>query len=145
MPVKLSTKIRYGLRAMLDLTFQYGAGATAMREIARRQHISEPYLEQIVTAFRKAGLINSIRGVQGGYQLAKNPTEISLAVIIEALEGPLLPAATAGPEDPEDAAINEVWQKVNAVAYHSLLQMTLADLQRVVVQQREQTAPMFYI
>lgn len=143
--MKLSTKIRYGLRAMLDLTFQYGAGATAMREIARRQHISEPYLEQIVTAFRKAGLISSIRGVQGGYQLAKNPTEITLAMIIEALEGPLLPASLTVPTDPEDAAIDMVWQKVNAAAYRSLMQMTLADLQQVVVQQREQTAPMFYI
>lgn len=129
---------------MLDLTFQYGAGATAMREIAARQHISEPYLEQIVTAFRKAGLISSIRGVQGGYQLAKNPTEINLAMIIEALEGPLMQVA-ASTLDAEDRAINMVWQKVNTAVYQSLSQITLAMLQQEVVRQREQEAPMFYI
>ncbi|HBS58590.1 MAG TPA: Rrf2 family transcriptional regulator, partial [Firmicutes bacterium] len=80
--MKISTKGKYGIKAMMDLALQHGEGSTPLKDISERQGVSEPYLEQIIAAFKKAGLVSSIRGVQGGYQLAMAPEDISVAKII---------------------------------------------------------------
>ena len=89
--MKLSTRGRYGLKAMFDLALNYGDGPISLTSIAERQAISVNYLEQLISPLRKAGLVESVRGAQGGYMLAKGPTEITVGVILTTLEGPLAP------------------------------------------------------
>ncbi|KEH97730.1 RrF2 family transcriptional regulator [Clostridium massiliodielmoense] len=87
--MKLSTKGRYGVRAMVDLAINYGETPMSIKSIAKRQNISELYLEQLFSPLRKAKLIKSIRGAQGGYVLNKDPKDISVSDIINVLEGPI--------------------------------------------------------
>ncbi|KEH87777.1 transcriptional regulator [Clostridium novyi A str. 4540] len=87
--MKLSTKGRYGVRAMVDLAINYGESPMSIKSIAKRQNISELYLEQLFSQLRKAKLIKSIRGAQGGYVLNKHPKDISVSDIINVLEGPI--------------------------------------------------------
>lgn len=89
--MKLSTKGRYGLRAMIDLAIHSKEEAVSIASIAARQKISESYLEQLIPKLRKAGMISSIRGAGGGYVLAKPAKEISVGDILRALEGNLDP------------------------------------------------------
>ncbi|WMJ90655.1 RrF2 family transcriptional regulator [Anaerocolumna sp. MB42-C2] len=93
--MKLSTKGRYGLRAVLDLAVNGKNEAVALSGIAERQDISISYLEQLIAKLKKAGIVNSIRGAQGGYVLAKKPEEISVGDILRALEGDLNPVDCA--------------------------------------------------
>jgi len=87
--MKISTKIRYGTRAMLELASHYGEGPIELKEIAKKEDISLKYLEQVINPLRAAGLVKSIRGSKGGYSLAKSPSEICLYDVVETLEGPL--------------------------------------------------------
>jgi Rrf2 family protein len=87
--VKLSTKGRYGVKAMVDLAIHYGEEPSSIKSISERQKISEYYLEQLFSPLRKANLIKSIRGAQGGYILSRSPKDITVADIMEVLEGPI--------------------------------------------------------
>src|SRR4030066_2108445 len=87
--MKISTKIRYGARAMLELASHYGVGPIELKEIAKKENISLKYLEQVINPLRAAGLVKSIRGSKGGYSLAKPPSDICLYDVVETLEGPL--------------------------------------------------------
>jgi len=91
--VKVSMRGDYGVRALIDLAQNYGNGTVQSSDIAERQHIPAPYLDQLLTVLRKAGFINSRRGPQGGHELAKDPRQINLAEVIEALEGSMSPIA----------------------------------------------------
>jgi len=85
--MRLTTKGRYGLRLMLDLAMNFGKQPVLLKDIAKRQDISEKYLWQLVSILKSAKLINSVRGAHGGYKLIKNPREITLKEIISTLEG----------------------------------------------------------
>jgi len=85
--MKLTMKGDYGLRAMLDMAAYYGQGPIESADIARRQYIPEQYLDQILMALRKEGLVKSIRGPKGGHMLAKPPAHITMAQVMQALEG----------------------------------------------------------
>ena len=87
--MKLSTKGRYGVKAMVDLAINYGKEPVPIKSISDRQNISEYYLEQLFSSLRKAGLIKSIRGSMGGYILNKDPKDITVYTILEVLEGPI--------------------------------------------------------
>lgn len=87
--MKLSTKGRYGLKAMFELSLTQKDGPVPLRQIAQRQNISEQYLEQIFSALKKAGLIKSVRGAQGGYLLVKEPKDVTVGDILVVLEGPV--------------------------------------------------------
>jgi Rrf2 family transcriptional regulator, cysteine metabolism repressor len=87
--MKLSTKGRYGVKAMLDLAIHYGKEPVSIKSISERQNVSEYYLEQLFSTLRKADLIKSVRGAQGGYVLSKSPGEITVKVVMEVLEGPV--------------------------------------------------------
>lgn len=89
--MKLSTKGRYGLRAVLDIALNSELEAVSLSSIAQRQNISTSYLEQLMAKLKKAGIINSVRGSQGGYFLIKKAEEISVGDILRALEGNLNP------------------------------------------------------
>lgn len=89
--MKLSTKGRYGLRAVVDLALHSDEEVVALSSIAERENISISYLEQLIPKLKKAGIVLSIRGAQGGYKLAKPANEISVGDILRALEGSLNP------------------------------------------------------
>ena len=89
--MKFSKKSEYALRALLELTAQYGRALLQRHEIAKRQHIPIEFLEQILLALKNAGLLASRRGVSGGYSLIKPPDEITLGQVIRILDGPLAP------------------------------------------------------
>ena len=89
--MKLSKKSEYGLRALLELTITYGTATIQRHEISTRQHIPVEFLEQILLALKRAGLLGSRRGVKGGYSLIKPPEAITLGQVIRILDGPLAP------------------------------------------------------
>ena len=88
--MRLSTKSRYGLRALFDMAYNCGTLPCQIKDISRRQDISPRYLEQIFQSFKKAGILKSKRGPQGGYCLARKPEEITVREILEAAEGDTL-------------------------------------------------------
>ena len=108
--MKLSTKGIYGLQAMYDLALSYGHTPQSVKCIAERQNIPEAYLEQLIAPLRKAGLVLSVRGAQGGYTLADEPQNISVGAVLRAVEGPL--AAT-------DCLLNEC-DNADSCAMHTL-------------------------
>lgn len=85
--MKISTRVRYGLRLMFNLALHYGHGPQLLKEIAKKEDISEKYLSQIIIPLKSAGLVNAYRGAQGGYILAKNPSKINVKDIYEAIDG----------------------------------------------------------
>ncbi|THJ22107.1 MAG: Rrf2 family transcriptional regulator [Nitrospira sp. CG24E] len=89
--MKLSKKSEYGLRALLELTLFHGKATLQRHHIAERQHIPVEFLEQILLALKRAGLVTSRRGMNGGYALLKPPGEITLGQVIRILDGPLAP------------------------------------------------------
>ena len=113
--MKLSTKGRYGVRAMYDLALMYGQSPQSVKCIAERQGIPEAYLEQLIAPLRKAGLVLSIRGAQGGYTLADEPKNISVGAILRAVEGPL--AATSCITEPcehsDGCAMHALWERIH--------------------------------
>ena len=119
--MKLSTKGKYGLRALIDLAQYSEDSPVSITSIARRQDISERYLEQLVALLKKAGLVKSIRGASGGYVLEKKPSEISVGDILRALEGSLEPVKCAafdtttgeGCMASDGCVTKYVWQKIN--------------------------------
>jgi Rrf2 family protein len=88
--MRLSTKSRYGLRALFDMAYNSGTLPVQIKDISRRQEISPRYLEQIFQSLKKAGILKSKRGPQGGYFLAKAPEQITVKAILEAAEGDTL-------------------------------------------------------
>lgn len=87
--MKLSTKGRYGVKAMVDLAIHYGEEPSSIKSISERQNISEYYLEQLFSPLRKSNLIKSVRGAQGGYMLSREPKDITVADVMKVLEGPI--------------------------------------------------------
>ena len=117
--LKITTKGRYGLRALIDLAQYSEIEPVSISSIATRQGISERYLEQLMTLLKKAQLVKSIRGAGGGYVLAKDMNEISVGDVLRALEGSLEPvecAAFSGQDSCEAAGgcvTKYVWQRIN--------------------------------
>ncbi|RQD67326.1 MAG: Rrf2 family transcriptional regulator [Desulfonatronovibrio sp. MSAO_Bac4] len=130
--MKLSTTIRYGTRLMLDMAEQKGKGPIRIKTIAKRQGISEKYLEKIVRLLRKAGLVDGLRGPGGGYMLAVPPDKITLADILEAVQGKveLCPCLNEPEqcEKHEDCKTRKVWNDINQTIWMKLKGITLTDL-----------------
>ena len=132
--MKISTKGRYGLRALIDLAQYSEIEPVSINSIATRQGISERYLEQLMTLMKKAGLIKSIRGAGGGYVLAKEIEEISVGDILRALEGNLQPVECAAfsHEDSCEASgvcvTKYVWQRINESINKTVDEISLKQL-----------------
>ena len=108
--MKLSTKGRYAMRAMLDLSLHYGEGPILLKDIAKREHISESYLEQIILSLKAAGLVNSTRGARGGFILTRPPSQIRLIEVMQVSEGSLVPVeCVSDPEVCSDAFAGLHW------------------------------------
>ncbi|NTU77916.1 MAG: Rrf2 family transcriptional regulator [Chloroflexales bacterium] len=131
--MRISSKGDYGLRALFDLAQRFGEGPIQSEEIARRQGIPVNYLNQLLITMRRGGLIESLRGPQGGHLLARHPEAITLLEILTVLEGPLLPDEPArdglGPTVPEDLAlVGEVWTTLRGRLEQILAARTLDEL-----------------
>ncbi|MBC7333790.1 MAG: Rrf2 family transcriptional regulator [Actinobacteria bacterium] len=87
--MKISTRTRYGIRLMINLAKNYGKGFSLLKDISKKEGVSEKYLSLIVIPLKGAGLLNTTRGVHGGYRLSKPPSEIKVKDIVEVLEGDL--------------------------------------------------------
>ncbi|GAA0114448.1 RrF2 family transcriptional regulator [Clostridium senegalense] len=129
--MKLSTKGRYGVKAMVDLAINYGKNPVSIKVISQRQNISEYYLEQLFSTLRKSGLIKSIRGAAGGYVLAKSPEKITIYDILEVLEGPI-EISTCLDSDCCDnidcCATRIVWKKIKESIDSVTTSITLQDI-----------------
>src|SRR5665647_557540 len=115
--MKVSTKGRYGLRSMIDLAINATEGHVALLYIAERQNISVNYLEQVFSTLRKAGLVKSVKGAQGGYILGDSPSRITIGRILRTLEGNLSIVEESGSKTVMD---NSLQYCVKAVSYTHL-------------------------
>lgn len=132
--MKISTKTKYGIKAMYEMA-RMGSRTLSIKEIAEHQGLSENYLEQLIGKLKKAGLINARRGARGGYSIAKDPGEISVADIVSALEGPIIVSescnkkrATEHCGDPECCVAKGVWEKISESVQSLLESITLEQL-----------------
>lgn len=132
MSIKLSTKGRYGVRAMVDLAQRYGEGPVLVRSIADRQDISSKYLHALLATLKSAKLVRSVRGSGGGYALAKSPDEIRLNEILEALEGPFSIVDCVLDESVCDrakaCASRDIWTELSTAMEQKLSTITLSKL-----------------
>ena len=132
--MKITTKGRYGLRALIDLARYSEIEPVSINNIATRQGISERYLEQLMTLLKKAGIIKSIRGAGGGYVLAKDISDISVGDVLRALEGSLESVECTGfsQDDSCEAAggcvTKYVWQKINESINRTVNEISLKQL-----------------
>lgn len=131
--MKISTKGRYALRVMIDLAQQNPEEYTSLKDIAKRQQISNKYLEMIVALLSKGGLLISLRGKSGGYRLAKSPTEYTVWDIITLTEGSLAPVSCieATPNQCELSSVCKtlpMWQELYRKIKEYLQSVTLQDL-----------------
>lgn len=131
--MKVSTKGDYGIRALIELAHRYGeARPTQSSEIAARQKVPESYLEQLLTTLRRAGFIRSVRGPQGGHALIRDPRELRVSEVIEALEGPIMPADCldegSGCAKSGGCAQRDMWAAVRDAILDVLGNTTIAEL-----------------
>ncbi len=142
--MKVSTRGDYASRALLSLALHgNGAGPTSVRDIAERTGLPQPYLEQILLALKGAGLVRSKRGVGGGYVLARDPTEITLADIVSAVDGPIAvgdfgePHQNGACDHEGQCVLLAVWQMVSDHMRRHLNGLTLADIASISRGERE--------
>lgn len=130
--MKLSTRTRYGTRALLELAEYYGNGALQLKVIAERQGISVKYLEQLMVVLKSAGIVQSVRGAKGGYVLGRLPEKIWLSEVFEVLEGPVTTAECVSNENycgrVADCVVRTIWAEVEQAIQGVLRAVTLKDL-----------------
>ena len=134
--MKISTKGRYGLRMMIDIAMNQNEGPVSVRDIARRQSLSDKYLEQIITQANKAGLLKSIRGAGGGYQLSRPAKDISVGEILRVMEGSLSPVECVRERGEEPApcqnagecATYELWRDIKTAVDQVIDNRSLQDM-----------------
>lgn len=149
--MKLSTKGRYGLKAMFELALHYGEGPIPLKNIAESQDISENYLEQLIAVLRRNGLATSVRGAQGGYMLNESPNNITVGDIIRALEGDIAPSDCILDENlnkcfkEEFCVTKNVWIKIRDSINDVIDSITLKDMVDDFEKINEEKEYMYYI
>lgn len=148
--MKISTKGRYGLRAMVDLAFHARNEHVALNAVAERQNISTNYLEQVFSGLRKAGLVKSVKGAQGGYILAEKPQDITVGTILRVLEGSLSVIDGTETMDIDRKSIQyclkqSVWDKIDESINNVVDSITLEDLVNDYKSLNSIDAIMYYI
>lgn len=132
--LKISTKGRYGLEAIVDLAIHSSQGHVNLKSISERCGISEAYILQIFLKLRRAGIVESIRGAQGGYVLSRNPSEITVADVLTVLEGPLAPVGCVAPNKEsgcaryEQCATRGLWESIMITLNDVAASITIQDL-----------------
>ena len=148
--MKISTKGRYGLRAMVDLAFHARNEHVALSAVAERQNISTNYLEQVFSGLRKAGLVKSVKGAQGGYILAEDPGNIKIGTILRVLEGSLSVIDGIETQNIDSKSIQyclkqSVWDKIDESISNVVDSITLEDLVNDYKSLNSLDAIMYYI
>lgn len=147
--MKISTKGRYGLRALVDLAYNSSDSTVSLVSVAQRQNISLNYLEQVFASLRKAGIVKSVKGSQGGYMLADQPENIKVGDILAVLEGKFsIVDEVDETEDMDNVqrAINTlVWENINKYVNEFLYSHTLADLVNEYERLNTEMGGMYYI
>jgi Rrf2 family protein len=147
--MKLSTRGRYGVRALLDLALHQGEGLILLKDIARRQEVSLPYLEHLITPLIAAGLVKSTRGARGGVLLFKPPSEIKLSEVVELLEGSIAPVDCVN--DPKvchrsaSCVTRDVWSELKEAMSQVLDSTTMQDLVERQKQKGQAETEMYHI
>ncbi|HEY5898328.1 MAG TPA: Fe-S cluster assembly transcriptional regulator IscR [Burkholderiales bacterium] len=129
--MRLTTKGRFAVTAMVDLAMRQNRGPVTLAAISERQHISLSYLEQLFGKLRRAKLVSSVRGPGGGYNLAQGPQAITVAHIVTAVDEPLDATQCGGKEnchDEQRCMTHDLWATLNEKMYDYLSSVTLADL-----------------
>jgi Rrf2 family cysteine metabolism transcriptional repressor len=132
--VRVSAKELYGLRAMSEFARHFGQGPVSLSDVAKTQGISQAYLEQIAIDLRRAGLLRSRRGAQGGYILSRDPMQITAGDVIRALEGSILPVQCMVEQKCTPCVLEDrcstrgIWEQVRDRLVDTLDAITLADL-----------------
>jgi Rrf2 family cysteine metabolism transcriptional repressor len=132
--MNISTRARYGLRAVLDMAVNYGDKPVTLSAIAARQQLSEGYLEQLMAPMKKAGIIDSTRGAQGGYYLSREPKAIKIGEVFRALEGPLALVACISEKEKGQCKHRDncgsvfIWSEIQSAISDVLDRYTIADL-----------------
>jgi Rrf2 family protein len=130
--LKLSTRIRYGTRALVDIARYDGNGPVSLRDIAKRQDVSQPYLEQLILLLKAAGLVRSIRGARGGFLLAKDASQVTVAEIVTVLGGSIMVCDCVGNPEvcarAEDCVLRDLWTDVSCAVTDVLGSTTLRSL-----------------
>ena len=130
--MKLSTRTRYGIRAILELAENYGNGPLQLRVIAKDQNVSVKYLEQLMAMLKSAGIVRSVRGSKGGYILAKSPAQIKVSDCFECLEGSVITTECVEDksycERTNDCIARQLWTEVQNSVMGVLQSMTLQNL-----------------
>lgn len=147
--MKISTKGRYGLRALVDLAYNSSDSTVSLVSVAQRQNISLNYLEQVFASLRKAGIVKSVKGSQGGYMLADKPENINVGDVLAVLEGKFSivdEPDSEGEMDNVQRAINLlIWNKINKSVNDFLYSHTLEDLVNEYEKLNMETGDMYYI
>jgi len=147
--MKLSTKGRYGVRALLDLALHQDEGLVPLKDIARRQEFSLPYLEHLVAPLITAGLVKSTRGARGGVLLLKPPSDVKLSEVVQILEGSIAPVdCVNNPALCHRAAscvTRDIWIEMKRAMSRVLDSTTLQDLVERQKQKRQTETGMYYI
>ena len=148
--MKVSTKGRYGLRALVDLAFNSAGEHISLNSIAERQEISVNYLEQVFSLLRKAGIVNSVKGAQGGYVLSQEPSRIGVGMILRVLEGSLSvldekPSAADMEDDIQSSIRKVLWEKIDDKVNELIEGITLEDLVNEFRKKVGSSAPMYNI
>lgn len=147
--MKLSTRGRYGLRAVLDLAVHQGEGMVLLKDIARRQEVSLPYLEHLITPLIAGGLVKSTRGARGGVLLLKSPAEVKLTEVVQLLEGSIAPVDCLN--DPKvcsrsaSCVTRDIWMQIKDAMIQVLDSTTLQDLVERQRQKEQTETGMYHI
>ncbi len=149
MPLKLSTRTRYGVRALVDIALHDTEGPVHLKGIAAREEISEKYLEHLMPLLKGAGLVRSVRGAQGGYLLTKSAAEVNLYDVVNTLEGSLAPVECVTNAEvchrSGSCVTRDVWGEIQEVINNVLASTTLEDLCRREREKRKPDTDMYYI
>lgn len=146
--MKVSTKGRYGLRALVDVAANSQGNPVSLVQTANRQNISLNYLEQVFGVLRKAGIVVSVKGAGGGYMLARSADSITVKEILEALEGEfsIIDRGTVKEQDAVQKAIRElVWDEIDEKVNQLLARRTLAQLVKEYKENLDYSSNMYYI
>jgi Rrf2 family cysteine metabolism transcriptional repressor len=146
--MKVSLRSTYGIMAAVDMAMQSRSSPIQAKSIARRQGIPARFLEQVLHAMKKAGLVSSLRGAQGGYVLSRKPADLSVAEILEALEGPLVDDGVNGRpslKTKSDALLAKIWTRVSEAERDVLQRITVEDLAEQQREIEEQRTLMYHI
>ncbi|HEU5323825.1 MAG TPA: Rrf2 family transcriptional regulator [Methylomirabilota bacterium] len=146
--MRISAKGEYAIKAMLDLALHRERGLVPIQEVAARQAIPQRYLEQVLLALKRAGLLSSKRGSAGGYHLTRPPEEITVGAVLRAVEGrhaPFEGAAAGRRNGGEELDLAELWQEISEAVSRVVDRLTFGELADRVLERRRTARPMYHI